>query len=68
MPKFYYDQMPEQVDWIGARNQIDAAKEAGVEHIVLVSSMGVTPKENTQDNKLNKVSTILVFKVKRPLF
>ena len=25
-----------QVDWLGAKEQIDCAKEAGVEHIVLV--------------------------------
>ena len=55
LPKFYYDQMPEQVDWIGCRNQIDAAKKAGVQHIVLVSSMGVSPQKNTPDNILNKV-------------
>jgi uncharacterized protein YbjT (DUF2867 family) len=45
-PSFYYDpgQGPEQNDWEGQRNQIDAAKAAGVKHVVLVSSMGgVTP-------------------------
>ena len=31
-----------QVDWVGQRNQIDAAKAAGVKHIVIVSSMGGT--------------------------
>ncbi|OVA17844.1 hypothetical protein BVC80_1835g236 [Macleaya cordata] len=42
MPEFYFDegQYPEQVDWIGQKNQIDAAKAAGVKHIILVSSMG----------------------------
>ncbi|XP_048546072.1 uncharacterized protein At2g37660, chloroplastic-like isoform X2 [Triticum urartu] len=41
-PEFYYEDeaYPEQVDWIGQKNQIDAAKAAGVKHIVLVGSMG----------------------------
>jgi len=30
---------PEQVDWLGAKAQIDAAKAAGVKHFVFVSSM-----------------------------
>jgi len=66
MPKFYYDQMPEQVDWLGAKEQIDCAKEAGVEHIVLVGSMGVSPQKNTPDNTLNKIGdgNILVWKAK----
>eukprot|EP00284_Hemiselmis_tepida_P001587 CAMPEP_0174947724 /NCGR_PEP_ID=MMETSP1355-20121228/87253_1 /TAXON_ID=464990 /ORGANISM="Hemiselmis tepida, Strain CCMP443" /LENGTH=296 /DNA_ID=CAMNT_0016195207 /DNA_START=38 /DNA_END=928 /DNA_ORIENTATION=+ len=66
MPKFYYKEMPEQVDWEGCRNQIDAAKEAGVEHIVLVSSMGVTPAKNNDDNILNQIGdgNILVWKAK----
>ncbi|MGF1538976.1 MAG: SDR family oxidoreductase [Pleurocapsa sp.] len=43
-PEFEFEPggMPEQVDWIGQKNQIDAAKQAGVEHIVLVGSMGGT--------------------------
>ena len=66
MPKFYYDQMPEQVDWLGAKQQIDSAKEAGVAHIVLVGSMGVSPQKNTPDNTLNKIGdgNILVWKAK----
>lgn len=28
-----------QVDWLGAKAQIDAAKEAGVEHFIIVGSM-----------------------------
>lgn len=41
-PAFYYEEngYPEQVDWIGQKNQIDAAKAAGCKHIVLVGSMG----------------------------
>ncbi|KAH7428481.1 hypothetical protein KP509_09G003700 [Ceratopteris richardii] len=43
-PEFYYDEgaYPEQVDWIGQKNQIDTAKIAGVKHIILVGSMGGT--------------------------
>ncbi|KAJ0027707.1 hypothetical protein Pint_35404 [Pistacia integerrima] len=43
-PEFYFEDgaYPEQVDWIGQKNQIDAAKAAGVKQIVLVGSMGAT--------------------------
>ncbi|KAK2360775.1 protein TIC 62, chloroplastic [Trifolium repens] len=43
-PEFYFDDgaYPEQVDWIGQKNQIDAALAAGVKQIVLVGSMGGT--------------------------
>ena len=43
-PKFEYELggMPETVDYYGQKNQIDAAQKAGVEHIVLVGSMGGT--------------------------
>eukprot|EP00281_Chroomonas_sp_CCMP1168_P017011 CAMPEP_0206214070 /NCGR_PEP_ID=MMETSP0047_2-20121206/1467_1 /ASSEMBLY_ACC=CAM_ASM_000192 /TAXON_ID=195065 /ORGANISM="Chroomonas mesostigmatica_cf, Strain CCMP1168" /LENGTH=350 /DNA_ID=CAMNT_0053636277 /DNA_START=24 /DNA_END=1076 /DNA_ORIENTATION=+ len=66
LPKFYFEQMPEEVDWEGCKNQIDAAKEAGVGHVVLVSSMGVTPAKNTNENILNKMGggNILVWKAK----
>ena len=66
MPKFYYDQMPEQVDWLGCKEQIDCAKDAGVGHVVLVGSMGVSPAKNTPENTLNKIGdgNILVWKAK----
>ena len=43
-PQFAYepDSMPETVDYNGQKNQIDAAQQAGVKHIVLVGSMGGT--------------------------
>ncbi|CAH1418712.1 unnamed protein product [Lactuca virosa] len=43
-PEFYFEEgsNPEQVDWEGQKNQIDAAKAAGVKQIVLVGSMGGT--------------------------
>jgi len=61
-PKFTFkeDQMPEQVDWIGQKMQIDAAKRAGVKKVVLVGSMGGTQA----DNFLNTIGDgqILVWK------
>jgi uncharacterized protein YbjT (DUF2867 family) len=41
-PEFFYEEggLPEQVDWIGQKNQVDAAIAAGCKHIVLVGSMG----------------------------
>lgn len=63
-PEFYFDDgaYPEQVDWIGQKNQIDAAKAAGVKQIVLVGSMGGT----NPDHPLNKLGNgnILVWKRK----
>ncbi|CAI9287381.1 unnamed protein product [Lactuca saligna] len=43
-PEFFFEEgaNPEQVDWEGQKNQIDAAKAAGVKQIVLVGSMGGT--------------------------
>lgn len=35
-----------QVDWMGAKALIDAAKAAGVKHFVYVGSMGGTQPEN----------------------
>lgn len=32
-PQFYYEQMPEQVDWLGQKTQIDAAKQAGIRKV-----------------------------------
>jgi hypothetical protein len=54
--------MPEEVDYLGQKQQIDAALAAGVEHIVLVGSMG-----GTNDNHmLNQIGNgnILVWKRK----
>lgn len=54
--------MPEAVDWLGQKYQIDAAKAAGVEHIVLVGSMGSTDL-NHPLNRLGN-GNILVWKRK----
>ncbi|KAL8152717.1 hypothetical protein V2J09_010477 [Rumex salicifolius] len=63
-PEFIFDEgaNPEQVDWIGQKNQIDAAKAAGVKQIVLVGSMGGTNPENPL-NKLGN-GNILIWKRK----
>ena len=54
--------LPEEVDWLGQKNQIDAAKQAGVKHIVLVGSMGGT----NPNHPLNRIgnANILVWKRK----
>ena len=41
---------PEKVDYEGVRNLADASAEAGIRHVVIVSSMGVTD----EDHQLNK--------------
>jgi len=61
-PQFAYQegQYPEQVDWLGQKAQIDAAKKAGANQVVIVSSMGGTDK----NNRLNALGNgnILVYK------
>lgn len=63
-PVFEYapDGTPEKVDFYGQKNQIDAATQAGVEHIVLVGSMGGTD-ENHPLNKMGN-GNILIWKRK----
>ncbi|KAA8518915.1 hypothetical protein F0562_016311 [Nyssa sinensis] len=63
-PEFYFEDgaYPEQVDWIGQKNQIDAAKAAGVKQIVLVGSMGGTDLKNPLNSLGN--GNILVWKRK----
>lgn len=63
-PEFYFEDgaNPEQVDWIGQKNQIDAAKAAGVKQIVLVGSMGGT-NPNHPLNSLGN-GNILIWKRK----
>lgn len=62
-PSFYYDAggMPEDIDWIGARTQIDLAKQLGINHIVFVGSMGSTD----DNNMLNKLGNGNILKCKR---
>ena len=63
-PEFEFEPggLPEQVDWIGQKNQIDAAKQAGVKHIVLVGSMGGTNLNHPLNNLGN--GNILIWKRK----
>ncbi|KAK2657852.1 hypothetical protein Ddye_010904 [Dipteronia dyeriana] len=63
-PEFYFEDgaYPEQVDWIGQKNQIDAAKAAGVKQIVLVGSMGGTNLNHPLNSLGN--GNILVWKRK----
>ena len=51
-----------QIDWLGQKAQLDAAKEAGVKKVVLISSMGGTD-ENNPLNKLGN-GNILIWKRK----
>lgn len=54
--------MPEEVDFLGQKHQIDLAKEAGVKHIILVGSMGGT----NENHFLNSIGNgnILIWKRK----
>lgn len=35
-----------QIDWLGQKAQIEAAKAAGIKKVVIVSSMGGTDRDN----------------------
>ena len=63
-PEFFYPEggTPEQVDYQGQINQIDAAKAAGVKHIVLVGSMGGTNDQHPLNRMAN--GNILIWKRK----
>jgi uncharacterized protein YbjT (DUF2867 family) len=63
-PEFFYPEggTPEQVDHQGQINQIEAAKAAGVEHIVLVGSMGGTNDQHPLNRMAN--GNILIWKRK----
>lgn len=62
-PSFYFEAggMPEDVDWLGARTQIDLAKSLKLKHIVFVGSMGSTD----ENNALNKLGNGNILKFKR---
>lgn len=46
---------PEFVDFGGVRNLTEAAKAAGIEHIVLISSMGVTQIDHPLNQRFNDI-------------
>eukprot|EP00775_Hariotina_reticulata_P010886 gene10886-11040_t len=54
-------QMPEQVDWLGQKVQIDAAKQAGVKQVIVISSMGGTDP----NHMLNKLGNGNILQWKR---
>ncbi|CAE7634650.1 SARED1 [Symbiodinium pilosum] len=56
-PSFYFDegQSPEIVDWMGQRDQIDAAKTAGLKHVVLVSSMAGTKPDHFLNTQMDNI-------------
>lgn len=51
---------PEQVDYTGVRNLVEAAKAAGVAHFVLVSSIGATQP----DHPVNRFGQVLTWKLR----
>ena len=63
-PEFEFESggLPEEVDWLGQKNQIDAANNAQVKQIVLVGSMGGT----NPNHMLNSIGNgnILIWKRK----
>lgn len=46
----YPNGQPDVVDWMGQKNQIDAAKKAMAKHVIVCSSMGGTSPENPLNN------------------
>jgi uncharacterized protein YbjT (DUF2867 family) len=63
-PEFSFSsgEMPEQIDYQGQLNQINAAKSAGVQQIVLVGSMGGTDEQHFLNTLGN--GNILIWKRK----
>lgn len=59
-PEHYFEDggEPESVDWEGGRNVVDVAKEAGIDHVVFVGSMGGTDSRHP----LNAFGNILKWK------
>lgn len=51
---------PEDIDYQGVVNAVEAAKDAGIDHFVLVSSLAVTH----DDHPLNKYGNVLKWKLK----
>lgn len=51
---------PEFIDWEGTRNIVDAAKQAGVQQIIIVSAAGVTQ----QNHSMNRLGAVMTFKLR----
>ena len=56
-PEFYFEKnlTPYDVDWLGSKNQIGAAKKVGMKHFVFLSSMGGTQPDNFFLNTIGRV-------------
>merc|ERR1719215_1545795 len=56
-PSFWFDEgaTPKDVDYIGQVAQIDAAKAAGLLHILLVSSMGGTKPDHFLNANMDNI-------------
>mmetsp|Transcript_73122 Transcript_73122/g.230953 ORF Transcript_73122/g.230953 Transcript_73122/m.230953 type:complete len:308 (+) Transcript_73122:72-995(+) len=56
-PSFWFEEgcAPEQVDWLGARRQIDLAKAEGCKHMVLVSSMAGTKPDHFLNTHMDRI-------------
>jgi uncharacterized protein YbjT (DUF2867 family) len=52
---FFGDNRPEKVDYEGTRDLAAAAQAAGVRHVCLVSSMGVTHPDHPLNKRLNNI-------------
>ena len=65
-PEFEYPALgsPELVDWVGQKAQIDAAKAAGVKHVVVVGSRGGTDPNHPLNSIGGPGTNILVWKRK----
>ena len=50
------------MDWIGQKTQVDLAKECGVQHVVVVGSLGYTKKSHPLNSIGN--GNILLWKKK----
>ncbi|KAF5825981.1 hypothetical protein DUNSADRAFT_5584 [Dunaliella salina] len=61
------NQAPEQVDWLAQKAQVDAAKAAGVGHVVIISSMGGCdpnhPLNKIANGNILQVSTQVLFQM-----
>jgi uncharacterized protein YbjT (DUF2867 family) len=53
--EWFGDNRPEKVDYEGVRNLATAARAAGVRHLCLVSSMGVTHADHPLNKRLNNI-------------
>jgi len=53
---FAYGQTPNEIDWIGQKNQVDAAKASGASHVVLVSTMAGRNPEHELNAQMGEMA------------